>query len=222
VHAPIGLLGGTFDPIHLGHLHLALSVYHALQMQAVHLLPCATPNLRDAPIADAQQRLSMVELALENHPHLLVDAREILLGNGISYTINTLMAIRAELGDTPLCFIMSIDQLAQLDQWYEWRRILEFAHLVVSTRSGVISEPSLTVKNWVKQHQVDDVHLLQQHPSGHIFFLSIIPLAISATRIRQGIQRQEKDVYSCLPKKVWEYIGETGLYNRENKCKQNN
>lgn len=212
MHAPIGLLGGTFDPIHLGHIHLALSVYQALQMQSLRLLPCGMPNLRDPPIANAQQRLTMVEMALENHPHLHVDDREILLSNDISYTINTLTTIRAELGDIPLCFIISSDQLAQLDQWREWRRILDFAHLVVSTRPGVTSAPSLTVKNWVKQHQVDDAYLLQQHASGYIFFLSIIPLAISATYIRQGIQRHEQDIYSCLPKKVWEYIRQVGLY----------
>lgn len=211
-HAPIGLLGGTFDPIHLGHLHLALSVYQVLQMQSLRLLPCGVPNLRDPPIADAQKRLAMVEMALENHPHLQVDDREILLNKGIAYTINTLTAIRAELEDTPLCFIISIDQLAQLDQWYEWQRILDFAHLVVSTRPGITAVPSLAVKNWVKRHQVDDVRLLQQHASGYVFFLSIIPLAISATCIRQRIQKQEHDVYSCLPKKVWEYINQNGLY----------
>ncbi len=251
--SPIGLLGGTFDPIHLGHLHMALSVYHGLQLQAVRLLPTGIPNLRDMPLASPEQRLAMVRLAIEDHPHLQVDEREIYAENDISYTIDSLMAIRAEEDDTPLCFIIGVDQLQQMDQWYEWRRILDFAHLVVSSRPVSFDEiprfarddihaipsampvipsampviPSAMpvipseardligadMQAWVSRHQVLDYQQLHQQAAGCIFFLPIIPLAISATDVRYQICQKNTAVRYNLSPKVWDYIGQTNLYS---------
>ncbi len=206
----LGILGGTFDPIHLGHLHVALSLYSALGLAEVRLTPCGGPLLRKPPIASAEQRLTMVKIAIENHHGLKVDNREIERG-GPSYTIETLRSIRAEIGRRPMMCILGVEQFAQFNQWHDWQQIIELAHLVIVTRAGydLVWQPE--VAKLLKQRQIMDKQLLQQSASGHLMFQSIIPLLISASEIRTKIS-QGDDPAVFLPAKVWEYIQQQHLY----------
>ena len=132
---PIGVFGGTFDPIHYGHLRAALEVKEALELSSVLFLPSSGPPHRRAPIASAAQRLQMVRLAVEGQPGFSVDDREIARG-GVSYMVDTLVSLRSELGDTPLCLILGMDAFLGLDRWHRWHDLPGLTHFAVGHRPG--------------------------------------------------------------------------------------
>src|SRR5476651_2279340 len=129
----IGILGGTFDPIHFGHLRMALELYQALDLAEVRLIPCYQPVHRKQPVATPEQRLAMVHKAIDREPALQVDACEIER-QGPSYTIDTLITLHERLPNTPLCIFMGIDALLNFPSWHKWEAILQLAHLVVAHR----------------------------------------------------------------------------------------
>lgn len=207
----IGVLGGAFDPVHLGHLHVALSVHHGLNVQEIRLIPSANPLLRQSLEASAEQRLDMLKLAIKPHSGLVLDDREILRG-GDSYMVETLASIRKEIGETTaLCCILSVDQFLQFDRWYDWERIITLAHLVVTTRSGYQLNLNQKLQTFMQQKRSQDFKQLHQESSGRIFVYDIIPLPISATHIRQRI-KADKSAESWLMPEVWNYIKEHQLY----------
>lgn len=208
----VGILGGTFDPVHNGHIHLAMFVYNALKLGELRLIPCNRPLLRGAALAKAQQRLHMVQLAVADQPGLIVDDRELQRG-GYSYTIDTLLSLRCEEAKTPLCLIVGIDQFSHFEQWRNWQQIMELAHIIVTTRAGYAFTPSLEVTAALQQRQIQDSNLLTTLPGGTVFFLEVTPLLISATEIRARL-REGLDVSAQLPPKVWEYICENKLYHK--------
>lgn len=132
--------GGTFDPVHLGHMAIARAARDALQV-AVRLLPAADPPHRDAPGADAEQRCRMLELAVDDEPGLLLDRREIERGRRLpevpSYTVDTLAELRAELGPSrPLAWLVGADSLLSLASWHRWQALFPLAHFIVAERPG--------------------------------------------------------------------------------------
>lgn len=209
-HNAIGLLGGTFDPFHHGHLALALSIYTNLQLKEIHLIPCAQPLLRDPPIATPKQRLEMTTIATQDYPCLKVDDREIQRG-GFSYSIDTVTALRAEMPDASLCFIMSTDQFLQFDQWRSWAHILELVHIIVTSRPGYSLTLNAHMQALTQQHQVHDVHLLHEKLFGAIFFQTTPSLPISGTQIR-ALVKAGKPIQNLVPEKVWQYISANKLY----------
>ena len=133
---PIGIFGGTFDPIHYGHLRTALELKERLEFAAVHFVPVANPPHRSAPLNDGKLRLRMVEAAIRGEPGFVADDRE-LKRPGLSYTVDTLASFRAELGaDRPLCLLLGMDAFLGLPQWHRWRELLDLAHVVVAHRPG--------------------------------------------------------------------------------------
>src|SRR5262249_4511992 len=133
--AAIGILGGTFDPVHLGHLHVALSVYHALHLKTVQLMPSYQSPLRSAPVATVTQRVELLKVAIQDEPRLQLNTYEVN-HSGASYTIDTLKALRQNLDPhTPLCLILGVEQFSQFHQWQQWQAILTYAHLIVTTRA---------------------------------------------------------------------------------------
>ena len=132
---PIGILVGTFDPIHYGHLRPAQEVMRALDLAEVRIIPAANPPHRRAPLATAAQRLRMAELAVAEFPGLRVDDREIKRG-GPSYTVLTLESLRGEFGARPLCLLLGLDAFEGLETWYQLQRLPELTHFVVMTRPG--------------------------------------------------------------------------------------
>ena len=207
---PLALYGGTFDPIHFGHLRTALEVGEALGGAEVRLLPAHVPPMRGAPGATAEQRRRMVELAVEGVEGLSLDDRE-LRREGPSYMVDTLAEVRAEVGEQPICLILGMDAFARLDGWHEWRRLTELAHLVVMNRPG--SRPPLegAVADLLNARRVDLHHELERRPAGSILVQTVSALEISATDIRRRI-RAGHDIRFLLPEAVREFIAEQRLY----------
>ncbi|QLH43729.1 MAG: nicotinate-nucleotide adenylyltransferase [Coxiellaceae bacterium] len=206
----IGILGGTFDPIHLGHLQLAKTVYTQLLLAEVRLLPCYAPVHRAIPSASAQDRLAMVQIAVQNQPGLSVDDREIRR-QGPSYMFDTLQSLRHELGNQPLALIMAADAFESFSRWHRWQEIPELAHLIITNREQEILTSDPNLQTLLRQRQVTNNEDLQTAPAGKIICSHISPLAISATDIRQRIAKG-KSAKDMLPAGVWEYICLHQLY----------
>lgn len=181
--APLGILGGTFDPVHNGHLRLAIEMRETLGLSSVKLVPALYPPLRDAPGTDASRRLRMIEAAIEGEDGLEVDDRE-LLREAPSYTVDTLRSFRQELGDVPICLIVGMDAFRRLDQWHEWTELSELAHIAVARRPGSESPRTGAVAELVRSRSVDDPARLRERGAGHVIVQQIPALDISATRIR--------------------------------------
>jgi nicotinate-nucleotide adenylyltransferase len=202
--APLGVLGGTFDPVHHGHLRLALEVREALGLAQVRLMPSAQTNLRSGALASAAQRLAMLEAALA--PGLAVDDREIARG-GVSYTVDSLADLRAELGERPLCFIVGVDAWNALPRWHRWRELLDCAHLVVASRPGAdLLRHAPLEAAWTSR--VSDLHA---RPAGRVFACAIPLLPISATDVRARVAAG-RSVAGLVPPAVIALIERDRLY----------
>ena len=207
---PIGILGGTFDPIHYGHLRPAQEVLRALGLAEMRFIPAANPPHRRAPVATAAQRLRMVELAVAGIPGFVVDDREIERG-GPSYTVLTLESLRREYGERPLCLLMGMDAFEGIETWHQWRRLPELAHLVVMTRPGWTFPPGAAPPAWVRGRIEPAPEKLAQAGAGKIFFQAATPQDISATQIRAALAGGEP-VEGSLPSAVLEYIRAHRIY----------
>lgn len=207
---PIGLLGGTFDPIHIGHLRPAISTMERLGLGEVRLLPNYIPPHRATPDSAPEHRLAMVRLAAAQTPGLTVDDRE-LRRNRPSYTIDTLTELRRELPHRPLCFLMGMDSLCSLNRWHRWRELLDHAHLVVSYRPGWAADFNDDVAGLYRAHGTRDRELLHRRPGGCIYLIDNPQLEVSSTQIRQCIKAGNNPQY-LLPDPVTAYIREKGLY----------
>ncbi len=212
--APIGIFGGTFDPIHFGHLRSALELFEQLALQRLHLVPSAVPPHRDAPHATPEQRLAMLQLAVKGQPGFIVDEREIER-SGPSYMVDTLDSLRAEVGQTPLCLILGVDAFLGVPDWHHWRRLLDLAHIVVAHRPGwSMNEMSLspTLRQVVREHRLNDVAALRTQSAGRVLLQGVTQLDVSATDIRARIAAGKSANY-LLPAAVWQYIQEQDLYH---------
>jgi nicotinate-nucleotide adenylyltransferase len=207
---PVGVLGGTFDPVHHGHLRLALEVYEALELQAVRLIPLNQPPHRSAPVASPELRLRMLHAAIGNERALIVDDRE-LRRQGPSYTVDTLTDLRGELGDIPLCLLMGLDAFAALDTWHEWTRLIELAHIVVAQRPDAALPTAGPVKELFERHRTDVVSDLHQNSAGCLWLQPIPQLDISASGVRALIATGRNLRY-LLPDGVIEIIHQHHLY----------
>jgi nicotinate-nucleotide adenylyltransferase len=194
----IGLLGGTFNPVHIGHLRAALEVAEFMLLDELRLIPSARPPHRDTPQASAEQRLAMVELAVAGEARLTVDDRE-LRRDKPSYTVDTLESLRAELaaGDQ-LFLLLGWDAFCGLPSWHRWQELLEHCHLLVLQRPDADSDP-----------------LSLEGPGGQISFIWQTPLAISATQIRHLLATGRSARY-LLPDAVLAYIQAHDLYRAPN------
>jgi nicotinate-nucleotide adenylyltransferase len=212
----LGILGGTFDPIHYGHLELAREVKTALRLAAVRLIPAGDPPHRAAPVATAAQRLAMVELALTEYADLELDAREIHRA-GPSYTAVTLEELRAESPARPLALIVGADAFLGLPTWHRWRELFGLAHLVIAARPGVTIEGALApplAAEWTRRLR-SDVTSLTAAPAGTIIVLPTTLHAIAASAIRRDLARGSEGVAAVrglLPASVLAYIDRNQLY----------
>lgn len=206
----LAILGGTFDPVHIGHLRSAIEVRALLACDELRFIPCHRPPHRAEPIANSEQRLRMLELAIANEPGLAVDAREIHR-EGPSYTIDTLTELRAEVGaECKLYLVVGMDAFAILDSWHRWRELLEFAHIVVMQRPQNALLARGPVAELLRERRVD-VERLKDAACGSIAVVQTTPLPISATAIRTLIRTQHSPRY-LLPDAVWEFICANRLY----------
>lgn len=214
----IGVFGGTFDPIHYGHLRPALDVVEALSLEKCHFIPCSVPHHRALPSASSAQRLEMVAEAIKLEPRFYLDPREINR-NGISYTIDTLKSISSEVTqEQTLCLIIGIDAFIKLDQWHQWRDILNLCHLVVTHRPGWDIETLLEsnqisseLENMILNHRVEDKIKLQNSHAGKIIFHSVTQLDISSTGIRT-LLASNNSIRFLLPDDVITVIKNQNIY----------
>ncbi|MBK1700737.1 nicotinate-nucleotide adenylyltransferase [Thiococcus pfennigii] len=209
----IGILGGTFDPIHFGHLRPALEVAEALGLAELRLVPLNQAVHRAQPHADGRHRLAMVRAAIADQPGFLADARELERPGG-SYSHDTLASLRAELGPRrPLCLLLGSDAFAGFLAWHRPHAILGLAHLVVMTRPGPAPEWDPDLRALLAERQATDPAALARRPAGHIHCHEVTQLAISATAIRRLIAAGRSARF-LLPDPVIAIIEQAGLYRR--------
>jgi len=215
--SPIGIFGGTFDPIHYGHLRLAQDLAEGLRLAQVRFIPAGEPWHRRAPRATAPQRLEMVRLACAGNPLFAVDEREVA-SHAPGYTVDTLTALRAELGEAqPLCLLLGADAFLGLETWHHWRELFGLAHIAVARRPGFPplhqnSDMPAALRAEFAARCTEDFSPLQTEAAGCIFVQTITALDISATRIRADIARGADPRY-LLPDAVLGYIHEHHLYS---------
>ena len=212
---PLGLLGGTFDPVHYAHLRLAEELADALGLSEVRFVPASVPPHRGAPRASAEQRRRMVELAIAGNPRFSLDDRE-LHREGASYSYDTLTEVRGEIGDRPLCLLMGADAFVALTTWHRWEEVLDLAHVVVARRPGypleqlAASLPGALKSQYVHRH-LPDARGARLEPAGRIFTHELTALDVSATALRRQISRGGSLRY-LLPDAVIAYIESQRLY----------
>lgn len=206
----IGVFGGTFDPVHYGHLRSALEVRQRFGLQDFRLLPAGSPVLRASPLAAAEHRLAMLEMAASTESAFVVDDREIWR-EGKSYMVDTLAEIRQQEGDVPLLLIIGQDAANALDQWHQWQRLFELCHLVVMRRPDSSINYSIALHDEMSNRSTEQASQILSSAAGKVMPLEITQLDISATAIRKMLASGLSPRF-LLPDDVIDYIGLHGLY----------
>ena len=207
---PIGLLGGTFDPIHHGHLRLALELYERLNLAEVRLIPSANPPHRESPSVSAELRLEMVQLAIRDLQGVVADGRE-LRRTGPSYMVDTLSSIRDEEGDRPVYMILGMDAFMNLHSWHRWQDLLNYAHILLVRRPGKLLPMTHVMRGFLDLNRAKTLDELLIRPAGKIYIEDIPPLTISATQIR-GLVATGRNPRYLLPLPVLNLINTHQLY----------
>ncbi len=213
----IGVFGGTFDPVHFGHLRMALEAAEALAAESVRFVPCRRPPHRPPPRAGADDRLAMLRLGIAGQPGFVVDRREIDRP-GPSYMVDTLASMRDESGDRPLALIVGGDAFLGLTRWHDWRRLLDLAHLLVLRRPGVVLPKDGELAALLRRRCVADPRGLSLAASGLVAVLPATQLMISATAVRKRIAAGGSVRY-LMPDAVIDHIERRRLYR--NPCQDN-
>jgi nicotinate-nucleotide adenylyltransferase len=210
----VALLGGSFDPVHHGHVALAALFAQLLQPDQLRIVPAGNPWQKDALNASADERVAMIELAFRAAAlTITVDRREIARG-APTYTVDTLREVRAELGpDASIVFLIGADQLQQLDSWRDWKSLFDYAHIGVAARPGYALDlaalpPAVAREIETRQGSLEQ---LRTTPSGRMFLAETLAVDISATQIRAALQRGEQ-ANSLIPEVVLDYIQQHNLY----------
>lgn len=221
---PIGIFGGTFDPIHNGHLRLAQEALEQCNLSEIRFVPCGTPPHRSAPHTSAQHRSNMARLALQGNAAFVLDEREIRRG-GPCYTVDTLTALRAELGERqPLCLLMGGDAFLSLHTWHEWEKLFGLAHIVAVQRGAcaahngrplgnALNEADAALRDAYRARLAPSPRALHESPAGAVVVVEMPALEISATGIRRRCADDRSARY-LLPDVVAEYIRSNHLYTQ--------
>ena len=212
----VGIFGGTFDPIHYGHLRVAEEIVETVGLQKMYFVPAGMPRLRHSPVASSQHRVEIVRLAIQKNPDFVLDKREIYR-DGVSYSIDTVREFKQEFGEeVRLCFILGADAFIKLPEWNNWKELFNLCHFIVSTRPGysltLIKELlSKELREECSQRWVSNTESLKKDTSGLIFIASTTMLDISATSIRAHIA-VGRSVRHLVPSVTVNYISENKLY----------
>lgn len=209
---PLGIFGGTFDPIHFGHLRTAFELLGALRLGEMRFVPAGSPPHRDTPLADASLRLSLVAAAIADQPGFAIDDREVRR-TGPSYMVLTLRELRAEFPSRPLCLVLGMDAFLGLPQWYEWRELLDLSHVVVAHRPGWRAPADGPLGELLATRRTDRVDDLHEAPFGRIYIHAVTQLEISSTELRSLLAAGQDPRY-LVPEAVREAIRTTGCYTR--------
>jgi nicotinate-nucleotide adenylyltransferase len=207
---PLGIFGGTFDPIHNGHLRTAFELREALRLAEVRFLPTGNPPHREGTLANAEMRLQMVRAAVADEPAFTVDDREVRRG-GLSYSVDTLSELRAEFPQRPICLLLGMDAFLGLPNWHRWREILELAHVAVAHRPGWKAPTQGPLGEVMVDRGTGSVRDLHEAPAGRVFVHAVTQLEISSTELRALISRGRNPRY-LVPDSVCKLLKETGWY----------
>lgn len=208
----IGLFGGTFDPIHHGHLHAAEQARRLLDLSEVRLILSARPPHRIGPRAAIEHRWQMLTRATRGRRGLRADDCEIRRVAAASFTIDTLTEVRQERGSAQaMVWCLGWDAFLELETWKDWQQLIELAHLAVFRRPGVVGEPSPKLSSMIARHRVAHPRELSAKAAGGLVILEAEMLDISASAIRAKLARN-RDVAGLLPAAVWSYIRQHQLY----------
>lgn len=210
----VGILGGTFNPIHFGHLRMAQELADTLNFDEVRFIPAANPPHKNTPAICAEHRAAMVGLAIADNPAFTFDNRE-LHRTGASYTIDTLLSLRTELGtQTSMTLFMGSDAFTKFDTWHRWEEIIRFCHIALVQRPQQQTETSRLPKaleTFLHNHYTENGDDLHGSPAGFVTMRQVTALDISSTAIREAFQQQHSARY-LMPDKVIDYIKTHQLY----------
>ncbi len=203
-----GIFGGTFDPIHNGHLKAIAAVSQQCQLECVHIVPSASPPHRNPPHASARQRLEMTALAIAGLDRYDLDDRELNRASP-SWTRDTVRSLQSDYPDRKFCFVAGVDALSGLPDWYLVDDLIDRIHFIVMQRPGwSYPEP---LPDWWQSRRTTRLDDLKEYRAGRFYEVEIEPVAVSATEIRSAISRG-MDVSDWMPTSVWNYICAHNLY----------
>ncbi len=208
---PIGLFGGTFDPIHYGHLRTAFELWQLLRLAEVRFLPTGNPPHREQPLASPELRLRMVRAAVSDQPCFTVDDREVRR-TGVAYSVDTLAELRAEYPDRSLCLLLGMDAFLGLPHWHRWRELLGLAHIVVAHRPGWKAPTMGPLGEVMVDHGTGAIRDLHEKTAGCIYVHAVTQLEISSTELRQLIV-SGRDPRYLVPDEVRQILLETRCYS---------
>ncbi|TBR45099.1 nicotinate-nucleotide adenylyltransferase [Marinomonas agarivorans] len=207
----VAIMGGTFDPIHNGHLRVAVEILDHHNFSELRLIPCYQPVHKKHPIISSEDRLTMIKLACQSDSRLLVDSREIVRQEP-SYTINTLRDLRQELGEkTPLVMIVGMDSFLSLPAWDSWHDIIHYAHILVVSRPNWEQDFVRELADFYENYRVESAEELKLSAAGKIYLEALTPLSISSSMIRT-LCRQKASIAYLLPDNVQRFIEQNELY----------
>ena len=211
MRSAVGIFGGTFDPIHFGHLRTAYELKGKLGLSEVLFVPGGSPPHRAPPQASGELRLRMVTAAIADEPGFHVDARE-LKRSGPSYTVDTLAQLRAERPETPLCLLLGMDAFLGLAGWHRWQQLLDFAHIAVARRPGWQEQPSGELAKLLEARRCRERDDLHRAIAGLIHVEAVTQLEISSAALRAAM-REGRDGRYLVPEPVREIAAEAGCYD---------
>jgi nicotinate-nucleotide adenylyltransferase len=206
----IGIFGGSFDPVHFGHLRPALEILEALSLDHMRFIPSGQPPHRDAPVADAAQRLAMLKAAVAVESRFQIDERE-LRRAAPSYTYDTLAELKAEHAQDRLVLVLGLDAFRGFTRWHRWQEILELAHLVIAYRPGSSLETHGEIAMLMQEREVHDAQSLMAHMSGKIMLQPVTQLDISSSQVRE-IAARGGDIRFLVPEPVRALIQDSHCY----------
>lgn len=207
----IGVMGGMFDPVHNGHLRMAIEALEGLALEELRLIPCGAPPHRGSARGDCAARLEMLRLACAGEPGLTVDARECERG-GTSYTFDTLVSLKRDFPAARLFLLLGADAFNILPTWHRWEEIFNLAHLVVMNRPGWKPGREGVLGDVLHQRLARGVEELKDAPCGGLLLWEMSPVAISSSQVRELINAGKSARY-LLPDTVWNYIRDNRLYS---------
>ncbi|MBU3002927.1 nicotinate-nucleotide adenylyltransferase [Paraglaciecola arctica] len=211
---PLGIFGGTFDPIHNGHIFPVIEAAEKTNITKIALMPCYIPSHKDPATASSEDRLKMVKLICGQYPLFYADSRDINRGKP-TFSVDSLTEIRQSMPTTPLCFFIGTDSLQNLFTWHNWEKLFSLCHFVVCSRDGetlnAINTYSDALQTLLKKRQVTDPIALHNSLAGYIYLANTQTLTVSSTEIRKQIFNNQS-VEKLLPSKILDYIQRHKLY----------
>lgn len=206
----IAIFGGTFDPIHNGHICTSLAIQKEFQFDSYRFIPCKMPVIKPKSTATTEQRIQMLSLALSNYKQFEVDLREVNRATP-SYMVETLESLRKEYQDASINLILGFDAFLSLPKWHQWGKIIEQANLLIIDREAFNMKLPETLKEFLQTHQVENKTQLLNKAAGAIYLFNAGDYEISSTQIRTELKEQ-RNISQLIPEKVYQYIKYEGLY----------